>query len=72
MLYNVYVLYLLNFVLLIELLEFLIYVVGIYVYRVMMGSNRDEIIYTNIVNNIVAVEFDFSSNCMFVGMASEM
>lgn len=55
-----------------ELPEFLIYVAGTHVHRVMMGSNRDEIIYTNTVNNIVAAEFDLSSNCMFVGMASEI
>lgn len=70
--YNVHVIYLLNFVLLTELPEFLIYVAGTHVHRVMMGSNRDEIIYTNTVNNIVAAEFDLSSNCMFVGMASEI
>lgn len=61
-----------DFVLLTELPEFLIYVAGTHVHRVMMGSNRDEIIYTNTVNNIVAAEFDLSSNCMFVGMASEI
>lgn len=72
MLHNVHVLYLLNFVWLTELPEFLIYVAGTHVHRVMMGSNRDEIIYTNTVNNIVAAEFDLSSNCMFVGMASEI
>lgn len=72
MLHNVHVLYLLNFVWLTELPEFLIYVAGTHVHRVMMGSYRDEIIYTNTVNNIVAAEFDLSSNCMFVGMASEI
>lgn len=66
------ILYLLIFGLLTELPEFLIYVAGTRVHRVMMGSNRDEVIYINGGNNIVAAEFDLSSNCMFVGLAGEI
>ena len=61
-----------TFLSLTELPEFMIYVTGGQVHRVMLGSNHDEVIYSNSYNNIRTAEFDLSSNCMFIGLTSEI
>ncbi|XP_062570173.1 LOW QUALITY PROTEIN: sortilin-related receptor-like [Saccostrea cucullata] len=56
-----------------EVPEFLIYVSSRSVSRVMLGDNRQEVIYMATgINNVLAAEFDLHSNCMFVSLTEEI